>query len=165
MSKVCPICGDTFRAYVSQHRKSCSRECAAKAQSGARSRTWRGGYGRKKGYLLRYVGRDHPMANVDGYVYEHRLVMAEHLGRMLTRDEHVHHRNEDRTDNRIENLELTDAARHMSHHRRIERWAEQHDACVECGGTDRPHAGGGLCRRCYGRAYNRAWNAKRRAAA
>lgn len=57
------------------------------------------------GYI-RVMMRDHPMANHKGYIPKHRLVMAEHLGRMLTRDESVHHRNGDKTDNRIENLEL-----------------------------------------------------------
>jgi hypothetical protein len=66
---------------------------------------------RSKGYVLAYAP-DHPCATNRGYVYEHRLVMERELGRFLRRDEHVHHRNGKRWDNRIENLERLDASEH-----------------------------------------------------
>lgn len=45
--------------------------------------------------------------NVDGkYVLEHRFIMESILERKLLNDETVHHINGDRTDNRVDNLEL-----------------------------------------------------------
>lgn len=63
---------------------------------------------KENGYMVG-LRRDDPMlamARTGGYVPQHRLVMARHLGRPLARDEFVHHRNGIRSDNRIENLEL-----------------------------------------------------------
>jgi hypothetical protein len=49
---------------------------------------------------------NHPRGGANGYVFEHILVMEEILGRHLSRDETVHHRNGVRDDNRPRNLEL-----------------------------------------------------------
>lgn len=54
-----------------------------------------------------YVEVVHPSSTrTDGRVMEHRLVMAEALGRPLEADETVHHRNGIKHDNRLENLEI-----------------------------------------------------------
>jgi hypothetical protein len=50
--------------------------------------------------------RDHPFANKNGKVAQHRLAMERALGRYLLPEEQVHHRNGIRCDNRLVNLEL-----------------------------------------------------------
>jgi hypothetical protein len=57
------------------------------------------------GYELLYEP-ENPNANVNGLVLVHRKVMSEVLGRPLLRAEQVHHKNGNRSDNRIENLEI-----------------------------------------------------------
>lgn len=86
------------------------------AKSGEKAATWKGGKKKnKKGYVL-LLKKGHQMADRNGYILEHRYVMAEHLGRMLTNNEVVHHKNGIKDDNRIENLELMTVAEHTIKH-------------------------------------------------
>lgn len=84
--------------------------CSAKLQVGENAPRWKGGrIKHSEGYVeLKLYPDDFffPMANANGYVAEHRLVMAKHLNRCLLPWEIVHHKNGTRDDNRLENLQL-----------------------------------------------------------
>ncbi len=51
----------------------------------------------------------------------HRVVMEKHLGRKLDKDEVVYHKDGDKTNNHISNLELMKRGEHSTHHLKI-RW-------------------------------------------
>lgn len=61
---------------------------------------------------------------------EHRKVMEMYLGRKLKRNEYVHHKNGNKRDNRIENLELMTPLEHNRHH--FEKLPKI-KICIECG--------------------------------
>lgn len=73
------------------------------------------------GYILVRAPKDHPYARNDGSIYEHRIVMEEHLGRYLESGEVVHHINGVRDDNVITNLQLRRSRKEHGHgHEQIE---------------------------------------------
>lgn len=49
-------------------------------------------------------------------VDEHRYIMEQYLGRELARDEVVHHKDGDKSNNKIENLELMSLSEHTRQH-------------------------------------------------
>jgi hypothetical protein len=76
-------------------------------------RHWR----RKGGRIIDHDGYVQVAAD-SGYVREHRRLMEEWIGRPLSSEECVHHRNDVRDDNRLENLWLfPDNASHKAWHR------------------------------------------------
>jgi hypothetical protein len=92
------------------------RAATIAAHKGKRSCNWKGGRTLDNfGYVLIYLP-GHPNAKVGrthGYVYEHRLIMSQHLGRPLRSDEYVHHKNGVKDDNRLENLEVVSKRVHL----------------------------------------------------
>jgi hypothetical protein len=86
--------------------------CAMKLvnRNGERGSNWQGGKGKTGKYIHITLMPDNPfycMASKTCHrVMEHRLIMAQAIGRPLEKWEVVHHKNNNKTDNRFENLEL-----------------------------------------------------------
>lgn len=81
------------------------------------------------------IVKNHPNRTKNNYVLEHRVVVENHIGRLLEDDEIVHHIDGNKKNNAIENLELMLKADHSRQHG-IENGVTMVELkCVECGCT------------------------------
>ena len=143
----CPVCGRTFLEHLSKSvdRVYCSNDCRYKSSEyseaisertkGAGNGMWRGGTAEHFDGYIYELCRDHPFTKT-GYVFQHRLVVEQHLRETnpdsaclvrigdnvyLRPDLVVHHKNFDRKDNRIENLEVLSNGDHQRLHNQLRR--------------------------------------------
>ena len=59
---------------------------------------------------------EHPKATINGYVLLHRVIMENHIGRILNENEVIHHKDHNKKHNVIDNLELMTIAEHARLH-------------------------------------------------
>ena len=121
--KSCPTCNVKF-GRRSANQNYCSKVCSKIGFSYKQKKfldipSCIEGASRKLDKNLGYVRLYAPMhseANSWGYVYEHRIIAEQIVGRRLAKDEIVHHKNGRRWDNRPENLEVMNKVEHAKMH-------------------------------------------------
>lgn len=113
--------GTTYQALQYQRSRHGYAKLRASDVRGEAHPNWKGGISIDKwGYRLVYAPqrvKAHP------YTYEHILVAEEKIGRRLYKNEHVHHLNGKKLDNRPENLLVCTASEHRTLHRQLEELA------------------------------------------
>lgn len=140
----CVVCGTTFYCKPSARVKNgncCSKECLAQHRQviflgdknpnygnrGSDNPIW------KSDEKISYYGYrlirmpNHPFANCDGFVFEHRLIAEQYLltydtaiivdgKRYLSPNYIVHHKDKNKLNNNVDNLEIMKLGEHSSMH-------------------------------------------------
>jgi len=106
----CEVCGRIYeKTYVNAIRAKhhfCDIICRTEWQLDITHHpAWKGGEVKMLGYVFVKV-KDHPYANDCGYVKRSRYIMEQAIGRYLAPEEAIHHINQIRDDDRLENMML-----------------------------------------------------------
>jgi hypothetical protein len=95
--------------------KYCTQLCANQTikKFGRDHKRWNNGEAHcSSGYIMVLVSR-----TPRKYIFQHRLIMQEYLGRELLLSEVVHHINHNKSDNRLENLQVLSRSEHILLHK------------------------------------------------
>lgn len=116
----CEICGKEFYLCSCRLKKRKEHFCSKKC------------YGMyKRSHKKENILSPYRLITRNGkHTSEHRYVMEQYLGRELERNEYVHHKNGDKHDNRLENLEVMTP---LAHNREHQEKLPKIKICVECG--------------------------------
>ena len=119
---ICKGCGVEF-ARKGRRSRFCSQACFHTYASGANHGRYKGGK----------ISNGYHQVFVDGHWrLEHRLIMEAHLGRPLRTEEHVHHKDHNKLNNSLDNLQLVaNTIEHNHLHRTLVRTAT-HKECSRC---------------------------------
>lgn len=108
-----------FRNISGGSRKTQFKEGERPETKGEGNANWKGGRIEHNGYV--YLRRPKHPYNKNNYVQEHRLVIEKHLKRLLLPSEIVHHKDGNRKNNCLDNLELMNLSKHTTIHN-LKRW-------------------------------------------
>ena len=112
----------------SSKRKFCSEKHFRLWNRGKNIKNWKGGKKKHGEYTQVLIGKEHPYSDLHGYIMEHRYVMEEWLketdieSKYLIKKKYlspiakVHHKNHNKSDNRIENLEIVTSQKEHFHY-------------------------------------------------
>jgi formylmethanofuran dehydrogenase subunit E len=113
--RICIRCGEVFfRHNGNVKAKYCSRVCACRDRNTKEHQAIAGKSGGAVKIKLRGTGKI-------GYIkelgrHQHRVVMEKEIGRKLKSNEVVHHKDGNKHNNNIDNLELTNQSNHAREH-------------------------------------------------
>ena len=87
----------------------------------------------QQGYIVIY-DPGNPNATTNGWVREHRAIISKLLNRKLKRNETIHHRDGNKTNNRPDNLELVSVSQHTRLHfgNPINRRENEQNSLIQC---------------------------------
>lgn len=89
-------------------------------------------HGFHHGYVVCYLPKNHPQRQYSSalWAFEHRLVASALLGRTLTNNDTIHHKDGDKTNNNPDNILITNNSKHGQIHNPLRgEWKQ----CLACG--------------------------------